>query len=153
MAARKCDDARDLSRRVRHLVTLEAVALVARLKRRGEDAVALFSRRRERGPLIEATQTRLQQLPFAELSALEPAEQKAVAVFCEAIERCHWYVSYTEDMPLLVKSTLGHFTTELENRLHALTQVLGEPADDGEPVTHGKRKSGKRRKTAPAFRE
>ncbi len=135
---------------MRHLISLEAVAVVAQLRQRGDESVALFSRLRDRGPLLAATQSRLSELAFEHLVLLEPIEQKAVLVFCQALERCRWYVQYTEDMPLKVKTGLGALSAELEARLLTLTQTIGMPDADGAPVVQAAKltpKRLKRRKT------
>jgi hypothetical protein len=126
--------ARSPAQRVRHLISLEAGALVVQLKARGDEAVVLFSRLRDRSPLLAATRSRLSELSFEHVSLLEPHEQRAVLVFCEAVERCQWYARYTEDMPSTAKSVLLGLSTELETRLLALTQVIGTPEAEGAPT-------------------
>jgi hypothetical protein len=135
VAARKKADA--AAKRVRHLLALDASNVMTRLKNRHDDMVTLFSRTRDRSPLLGAVHSCYQTVTFGELVLLEPAEQRAVNRFYERLGELRWYLQYTEDMPLQVRQCVSQSLIELDVCHRRLTQVIGPPDDEGAPVVEG----------------
>lgn len=126
----------DEAARVRHLLALDAANLMSRLRARHADMVALFSRLRDRGPLLETVQCWFTSISFGELCLLSPAEQLAANGFYELLGEVRWYLQYTEDMPGTVQQRLGTFLRRLEERHVALVAALGPPDASGAPVVN-----------------
>jgi hypothetical protein len=124
---RKRKKSRSDADRVRHLVALDAANVMARLGKRQEEMVRLFSRLRDRSPLLEVVQSWFQTITFKELAALEPREQQAIIVFYERLADLRWYLQYTEDMPLQVGQHVTQFARELATGHRALTDAIGPP--------------------------
>lgn len=120
--------------RVRHLLTLDAAAVLKRLDTKQDEMVALFSRHRSREPMLHVLKSWFTSITFPELALLEPREQKAVAAFYAALDELRWYVHYTEDMPSTVRTTLAVHARKLGELHRALTVTIGAPEDDGHPV-------------------
>jgi hypothetical protein len=123
--------------RIRSLIALDASNVMARLTRRREEMVSLFSRLRDRGPLLAALECWFSTVTFAELSALEPEEQGAVSQFYELLSELRWYARYTEDMPLQVQQKVDRLATELGERHRLVLAVLGAPGGKGSVVVVG----------------
>lgn len=104
------------------------MTVMTRLSRRHAEMVQLFSRLRDRGPLVAAVHSWFQTITFTELSQLEPHEQSAVNVFYELLGDLRWYLQYTEEMPLQVQQRVVKFVRELQKAHRVLTDVIG-PAD------------------------
>lgn len=113
--------------RVRHLITLDALRLMKRVDTRQEEAVGLFSRLRTRDGLIDLCRTSFGSVTFTELARLNPPEQSAVFAFHDVVDALRWYVSFTEDMPSTVKSTVSQYVRKLEERHRDLVAHLGPP--------------------------
>ena len=126
-----------LAVRVRHMVALDAANLMARLTARHEPMVSLFSRLRDRNPMLQTVNSWFLSVEFKELVALEPFEQNAVNQFYSLVGELRWYLQYTEDMPALVRQKVGHFVRRLLAAHLKLTQVIGPPDADGAPVVEG----------------
>lgn len=145
MRARRLETASDLrdaeTRRVRHLITLDARNVVARLERRLVEMVGLFSRLRDRAPLLEAVKSWFPGVSFGQLALLEPEEQRAVDAFYRVVEDLRWYLEYTEDMPLQLERTIGLLFRGIVESHASLVGVVGRPEDDGKrPRRRGKRR-------------
>jgi hypothetical protein len=125
------------ARRVRHLVSLDAATIMARLRGRQEEMVSIFSRTRDRSPLLGAIHSLQQTMTFTDLVSLEPAEQRAVSQFYETLGELRWYLQYTEDMPLQIRQRVTLAMTELETNHRRLVQAVGAPDGDGAPVVDG----------------
>lgn len=124
----------DPARRTRHLLAVDSHNVMARLAARGDTMVALFSRLRDREPMLQVLDTWFDTITFSELAALEPLEQRAVNRFYELLGEVRWYLAYTEDMPGQVQTKLSGFQRRLEAAFLELTAVLGPPEADGAPV-------------------
>lgn len=120
----------DEAARVRHLIALDAQAVLTRLQSRQEAMVGLFSRLRDRGPLLSTLQSHFSSIGFSQLACLKPHEQLAVARHYELLFELTWYAQYTEDMPGTVQQRLQAYVAKLEQSHRALVAVLG-PADGG----------------------
>ena len=118
----------DVAQRVRHLIAVDAATLMHRLGTRHGEMVRLFSRLRDRSPLLEVVASWFETITFTELAAIEPHEQKAVTVFYELLGDLRWYLQYTEDMPLQVQQRVVKFVHELRAAHRRLTEVIG-PVD------------------------
>ena len=121
---------RDTGERVRHLIAVDTATVMKRLESRHGEMVRLFSRLRDRSPLLEVVHSWFESITFTELAAIEPHEQKAVNVFYDLLGDLRWYLQYTEDMPLQVQQRVVKFLHELRVAHRALTEVIG-PADAG----------------------
>jgi hypothetical protein len=126
-----------LAARVRHLVALDAANLMARLTARHDPMVSLFSRLRDRNPMLQTVHSWFLSIDFAQLAALEPFEQNAVNQFYSLVGELRWYLQYTEDMPALVRQKVANFVRRLHEAHVKLTQVIGPPDADGAPVVEG----------------
>lgn len=134
MAARKKTKLPDPSTRVRHLIATDATNVMTRLRKRGEEMVSLFSRNRDRTPMLETVRSWFFTVSFTELSLLEPAEQRAVNEFYEELDSLRWYMHYTEDMPGQVGLKLTQLVRSLEENHRRLTAAIGHPDAEGAPV-------------------
>jgi hypothetical protein len=122
---------------VRHLILLDATLLVARLVKRQDEMVALFSRLRDRSPLMAATHTTFHSIGFDSLAALTPVEQRAATAFFELVAELRWYLQYTEDMPSTLRTGLERLVSRLREGLAVLTGALGPLDADGARVIEG----------------
>ena len=127
----------ELSGRVRHLVALDAANVMTRLTARYEVMVTLFSRLRDRNPMLQSVNSWFLSIAFADLAALEPFEQNAINQFYSLLGELRWYLQYTEDMPALVRQKVSNFVRRLETAHVKLTQVIGPPDAAGAPVVEG----------------
>jgi hypothetical protein len=124
----------DPSSRVRHLLALDASNVMTRLAARLDSMVTLFSRLRDREPMLTVFDTWFDTITFTELSVLEPVEQKSVNRFYELLAELRWYLAYTEDMPGQVQTRLNGFSRRLEAAYRELVAVIGPPEADGARV-------------------
>lgn len=125
------------SARVRHLFSLDAARVMKRLTAKQDEAVSLFSRLRTRDGLIELCRTDFTTATFSELARLEPNEQAAIQQFHDLLHELRWYVSYTEDMPSTVKSTVAQYVRKLDELHVAINATLGPPDARGHRVIEG----------------
>lgn len=124
--------------KVRHLLSLDATTIIRRIETKHEEAVGLFSRLRTREALIDLCRTTFNTVTFSELARLSPGEQKMIHAFHDVLHQLRWYVSYTEDMPSTVRSTVTQFARRLDELYHQLRATLGPPEGDGHPVIDAK---------------
>ncbi len=122
------------AQRVRHLLALDAARVMARLEKRQGEVVTLFSRLRDREPLLAMVHSWFGTATFAELATLEPFEQAAAHAFHDLLDELRWYLTYTEDMPLTVQSTLDQLVRRLEEAHRVLVTHIGPPSGRGAPV-------------------
>lgn len=122
------------AQRVRHLLSLDALNVMTRLAARRHEMVGLFSRLRDRAPLLSPLDSWFESISFTELALLEPAEQKAVNHFHELLGEVRWYLRYTEDMPTQVQHKLTQFVHRLETSYRKLVTAIGPPDAGGAPV-------------------
>jgi hypothetical protein len=134
---KKAPGVTELAARVRHLVAIDAANLMARLNKRNDAMVSLFSRLRDRTPMLQTVHSWFLTVDFSELAALEPFEQNAVNQFYGHVGELRWYLQYTEDMPALVRQKVTTFVLRLQDAHVRLTQVIGAPDADGAPVVEG----------------
>lgn len=120
--------------RVRHLLSLDADAVMRRLVSKQDEAVGLFSRLRTREGMVDLCKSGFTSITFSELVRLDPAEQQAVQAFHHVLHELRWYVSYTEDMPSTVKSTVTLFVARLDDLHRALNAAIGPPGAKGHRV-------------------
>lgn len=120
--------------RVRHLLAIDSHNLMTRLAARQDSMVGLFSRLRDREPMLTVLDTWFDTITFSELSTLDPAEQKSVNRFYELLSEVRWYLAYTEDMPGQVQTRLNGFSRRLEAAYRELVAVIGPPEADGARV-------------------
>jgi len=127
----------DPRERIRHLIALDATNVVRRLGAHIEEMVALFSRLRNRQPMLETIQSGFGTLASSDLAQLPRREQSAVNAFYESLGELRWYLQYTEDMPGTVRKTALQHRRRLEHAFTKLIDALGSPAPDGAPVVDG----------------
>lgn len=125
------------SARVRHLLSLDAARVMRRLTAKQDEAVSLFSRLRTREALIELCRSDFTTAQFTDLARLDPKEQTAVQQFHDVLHELRWYVSYTEDMPSSVKSTVAQYVRRLDELHHLINVTLGPPEAQGHRVVQG----------------
>jgi len=124
--------------RVRHLLAIDASNVMARLAARQDSMVGLFSRLRDREPMLVVLDTWFDTITFTELSTLEPMEQKSVNRFYELLAEVRWYLAYTEDMPGMLQTKLNTILRRLEGAFRELVSVIGPPEADGARVVEVK---------------
>lgn len=122
------------STRVRHLLAVDSSNVMARLAARQGSMVGLFSRLRDRSPMLAVLDSWFDTITFSELAALEPAEQRAVNRFYELLAEVRWYLAYTEDMPGQVQTRLTTYLRRLEGAFRELVVVIGPPEANGARV-------------------
>lgn len=120
--------------KVRHLIALDAAQIMKRIELKQDEAVGLFSRLRTREGMIELCRSTFGSVTFSELARLSPPEQMATFGFHEQLDAMRWYVSYTEDMPSTVKSTVSQYVRKLEELHRELRARIGPPGGGGHPV-------------------
>jgi hypothetical protein len=120
--------------KVRHLISLDAARIMKRIESKQDEAVGLFSRLRTREGMIELCRSAFSSVTFSELARLNPPEQAATFDFHELLDAMRWYVSYTEDMPSTVKTTVSQYVRRLEELHRALVVRIGPPGAGGHPV-------------------
>lgn len=120
--------------KVRHLISLDAAAVMKRIDAKQDEAVGLFSRLRTREGMIELCRSSFSSVTFSELARLDPREQTVTFTFHEVLDQLRWYVAYTEDMPSTVKSTVSQYVRILGERHRDLVARIGPPDADGHPV-------------------
>lgn len=123
--------------RVRHLLSLDADAVMKRLGSKQDEAVGLFSRLRTREGMVDLCRSGFTTITFSELVRLEPKEQQAVQAFHHVLHELRWYVTYTEDMPSTVKSTVTLYVAKLDELHHQLNAAIGPPEAKGHRVIDG----------------
>ncbi len=138
LARRKTKAPDERAPQVRHLLAIDAANVIQRLVSRQHEMVALFSRRRDRTPMIEAVRSWFLSIHFAELVVLPPAEQKAVSLFYELLDELRWYLQYTEDMPTQVQTKVGIYVGRLEASHRQLVAAIGPPSADGVAVVEAR---------------
>ncbi len=124
--------------RTRHLIALDARNVMKRLAGRRDEMIQLFSRLRDREPLLVAVHTWFVTITFSELSVLEPHEQNAVSAFYEVLAELRWYLQYTQDMPGKLQQRLDQHLKELDEHYRQLTAAIGPPDAKGGPVVDAK---------------
>jgi hypothetical protein len=117
---------------------LDAAPVMGRLDRRQVEMVSLFSKLRDRAPLLGVVQSWFASISFAELASVEPKEQAAITTFYELLGDLRWYLQYTEDMPLQVGQRVSQFHRELIVSHRTLTACIGPPEAEGAPVVEVK---------------
>ena len=126
----------DAQARVRHLILIDAANVMARLEGRLEEGVSLFSRRRDREPLLGTVQSLFASISFGELSVLEPEEQLAASEFHELLGELRFYLHYTEDMPGQLERRVALLVGMLRARHDRLNSALtSEEKRRSQPAT------------------
>jgi hypothetical protein len=134
MARAKKKAAPTEAERVRHLLALDASNVMRRLSTRHVEMSTLFSRLRDRAPMLEVVKTRMSTATFSELAVLTPAEQTAVNRFYEQLGELTWYLQYTDDMPVQVGLKVSGHLKQLEESHRGLSATIGPPDAEGAPV-------------------
>jgi len=127
-------------------VRLDAGDVMRRLRARQEEMIALFSRLRERAPLLETIRCHFSSIRFGELVLLPPEEQVAVHRFYDRLAELRWYFQYTTDMPGTVQVTLRLRLKELEEAHGLLDALLAEALEPPPVQAEVKKRALPRRK-------
>jgi hypothetical protein len=138
--------------RVRHLLALDAAAVMRRLNDRRDEMVTIFSRQRDREALVSPMRSTLSTMRFSEIVRLTLREQKAVFEFHEALDDLHWYLRYTVDMPGTLEMRLQFHLKLLNERHGRLVDVLGPVTEQDLDADMPVIAPPKRRKKATAAR-
>lgn len=120
--------------RVRHLIALDATNVMRRLDARVDEMVSLFSRLRDRTPMLETIRSSFATCTFHDLTRLTIAEQSAVNAFYESLAELRWYLSYTEEMPQQVRKNVTRHHRLLQSAYLRLLDGLGAPSAEAGPV-------------------
>lgn len=134
--------AQEPSLRVKHLIGVDAANVLRRLDARLPEMVSLFSRLRDRSPMLQTVHSWFQSADFADLALLEPDELRVVNGFYEELGELRWYLQYTEDMPTTVASTVSARAKRLHEAHARMVAVIGAPKAyaaptvDAEVVVH-----------------
>ena len=120
--------------RIRNLLALDAAGVMRRLEARRDEIIGLFSRLRDRAPLLSTVASRFDSAPFHDLSLLETHEQAAAARFYDRLDALRWYFNYTEDMPSTAQLTFTTLHRLLAESHQDLVRVLGPPAPFDPPA-------------------
>jgi hypothetical protein len=139
--------------RIRNLIALDADGLMKRLGERKDEMIAMFSRHREREPLLSPLNTWVPSATFQEIAVLAPEQQGAVARFYEELDGLRWYFRYTSDMPGTAQQIFAHHLKRLAASYQELRGAIGPavpppPASPEAPpaAPPAKRAVAKRRK-------
>ncbi len=141
MPVKKTSTQLEHARRVRHLIALDASAVMLRLINRIDEMIALFSRARNRTPMLETTDAWFFSITFGDLAALTAVEQRAVNAFYAQLSELRWYLSYTEDMPSSLREKVLLRLKQLETAHRVLVQAIGAPEGDGFAVVQATAKT------------
>ena len=120
----------DVAARIRNVIALDAANVMKRLAGRQDEMVTLFSRLRDREPMLLTIRSWFSTVTFGEMAALDPAEQLAVTRFYALLAELQWYLQYTEDMPSTVQQVLSLRVKQLQVGHAELNRVLGPPSGD-----------------------
>jgi hypothetical protein len=134
MGAHRKPRSPDRARAIRHLISVDASNVLERVAGRQDEMVGLFSRLRERGPLVGVLRSWFCSVTFSELAQLAPVEQLAINRFYEQLDSLRWYLQHTEDMPTLLQSRLTGLLRSLRASHRALTAAIGSPDGTGDPL-------------------
>jgi hypothetical protein len=129
---------------IRHQLALDAANVLTRIVGRQHEMVALFSRLRDRSPMLEAIRSSFLTITFSDLAELSVVEQKSVNAFYELLDELRWYLQYTEDMPTQVLLKVATYVGKLQTSHRELSVVIGPASADGSPVVEAQ-VVGKRR--------
>ena len=124
----------DVGARVRHLISLDASNVMKRLAARREEMISLFSRLRDRQPMLTTLQSWFVTVRFTELVELDLREQASVNAFHECLDEMRWYFTYTEDMPSTAQTTLLLMLKKLDLAYALLLTAVGPPAPPEGPT-------------------
>jgi hypothetical protein len=124
----------DAAARIRHLIALDATNVVRHLGKRREEMVSLFSRLRDREPMLLTVRSWFESVDFEALVTLHPDEQRAVNDFHHVLGELRWYLRYTEDMPSTVRTIVTQHARALEAEYVKLISVLGDVAAEAKVV-------------------
>lgn len=138
MARKRSQSQLAAAARVRHVLAMDAANVMKRLHTRQDEMVRLFSRLRDRSPLMATVHTWFTTITLAELQLLEPPEQHAVNAFYERLDELRWYLEYTEEMPTHVREKLTRHIRHLDESHRALTAAIGPADATGAPVVDAK---------------
>ena len=118
--------------RIRNLIALDAQGVMARLEQRKDEMIAMFSRHRDREPLLSPLRSWVPSASFQEIVLLGPEQQAAVAAFYETLDSLSWYFRYTSDMPGTAQLTFAAHRKRLREAYQILQDALG-PAREPKP--------------------
>jgi pimeloyl-ACP methyl ester carboxylesterase len=116
--------------RVRTLIVLDAGSIMKRLEERKAEMIALFSRHRDREPLLNPLRSMVAAADsFEELALFQPEQQKAIHGFYEELDSLRWYFRYTTDMPGTAERVFLSHRKRLVEAFERLLAHVGAPAE------------------------
>lgn len=92
-------DESDLPERLRRLLALEVSRIVEDLDVRRSILVELWSRQRDRGPLLETVFSRWRTLSMIDLALVDADAMLACEAFYRELDDLRLYFQFTQDMP------------------------------------------------------
>lgn len=118
-------DESDLPDRLRRLIALEIDRIVEDLELRREFLLDIWSRHRDRGPLLDTIFARWRTLAMSDLALVDVDAVVACEAFYRELDELRLYFMFTEDMP----TTMGERYAEALTRVAAYgalaVQLLG----------------------------
>jgi hypothetical protein len=128
---------------VRNLIALDAANVIARMEARKDELIPLFSKLRDREPLLGTLRSWFPSATFRDLSVLDAPQQTAVSTFYEQLDQLRWYFHYTVDMPSAAQHVFVQHHRRLVRAYTMLLSSLGPPVTEAEaiPLAPGRRRS------------
>jgi 3-hydroxyacyl-CoA dehydrogenase len=114
--------------RIRNLISLDANNVMKRLEARRDEMISLFSRLRDRTPMLSTVHNWFSSITFSDLVQLASREQSVVNQFYDCLDELRWYFTYTEDMPSTAQQNFSALFRRLEEAYGRLLAALGPPA-------------------------
>lgn len=108
-------DDSQLPERLRQLLAMEVDRIVDDLEVRRGFLVEIWSRHRDRGPLLDTVFSRWRTLALADLALLDAEAMVACEAFYRELDELRLYFQFTQDMP----TTLDERYEEALNRVSA----------------------------------
>ncbi len=116
--------------RVRSLIVLDAASIVKRLEQRKGEMISLFSRHRDREPLLNPLRSMVASADsFEELALFQPGQQAAILQFYEELDSLRWYFRYTVDMPGTAERVFASHHKRLLAAFQKLVELVGAPLE------------------------
>lgn len=125
------DDEEKLKRLV-SLLKNEIERIIFDVEFRKEVLFKLWSKERVRDPLLKVLQTRFFELGFGNLILLPRKLEKKVEDFYRSLDEFIFYVTYTEDMPVTMKTKFEGYVKELKSKSAVVLKEIAALSLDDE---------------------
>lgn len=124
----------EISHRVLLLLKLDAQNLYERIKTRANDIIHIFDQSRGRGHLQNVFHHRYRDTDITELKQCPVEVIYALDDFYKEADKLHWYLMYTEDMPVAIQDHMARIVHILRDKCLALellvNQIIGEKSEE-----------------------